>query len=198
MASKNMSELDNQVNKIIDELVKRRKELKLSQRALAERCGMTQSSIGNIERHSASPKLETICLIADKLNYNIHFDDRLKSKWDGTTIRVYWKNELTAIAKISGNNVFIHKFTNNIIKQFFYAYDKMNLSQLSELMETRCWERERRDIGTILRRLGIQEYDPIEIVQKTFGVSYNDSIWFNFFDIPLTWEKVRPRRYENV
>ena len=180
-------------NDMIDILVKRRKELSLSQRQLAERCGMEQSSIARIETHQSSPKWETIYTMAKCLQYDVLFSDCLKSKWDGAVIRVYWENDLTAIATVSGNRVTIQKFTDNIAKQFFYAYNSMDISQLSELLEMRCWERERVDINDILQRLGIKEYDPIEIVKRTFGVSYNDQIWFNFYDANLSWEKVRPR-----
>ena len=185
-------------NDMIDQLVRRRKELGLSQRDLAERCGMEQSSIARIETHQSSPKWETVCTIAECLQYDVRFEDRLKSKWDGTVIRAYWENELTAIATVSGSRVTIQKFTNNTAKQFFYAFNSMDLFQLSDLLEIRCWERERVDINDILQRLGIKEYDPIEIVKRTFGVSYNDPIWFNFYDAYLTWEKVRPRGVENV
>lgn len=185
-------------NDMIDILVKRRQELGLSQRQLAERCGMEQSSIARIETHQSSPKWETVCTIAKNLQYNVVFEDCLKSKWDGTVIRAYWENELTAIATVSGHRVTIQKFTDNTAKQFFYAYNSMDLFQLSELLEIRCWERGRVDINDILRRLGIKEYDPIEIVKRTFGVSYNDPIWFNFYDANLSWEKVRPRGVEYV
>ena len=180
-------------NNIIDELAEKRRELKISQRELAKRCNMPQSTIARIETHQISPQLETIFVIAEKLNCKIQLEDKLKSKWDGSKIWVYWKEELTAIVKIQNNEVRIKKFTDHPMKQFFFSFDKMDIAKLSELLETRCWERERTDIKELLHKIGLDEYDPIEIVKRTFGVSYNDSIWFKFDDNNITWKKLCPK-----
>ena len=45
---------------VIDALVAKRKELGLSQAALAERTGMKQSAVARIEAKRISPTLETI------------------------------------------------------------------------------------------------------------------------------------------
>ena len=45
---------------VIDALVAKRKELGLSQAALAERTGMKQSAVARIESKRISPTLETI------------------------------------------------------------------------------------------------------------------------------------------
>lgn len=79
------------------------------------------------------------------------------------------------------------------MKQFFLAFDKIDIAKLGELFETRCWERGRADIKELLNKIGLDEYDPIEIVKRTFGVSYNDSIWFKFGDNNITWKKLCPK-----
>ncbi|MGN1138700.1 MAG: helix-turn-helix domain-containing protein [Ruminococcus sp.] len=178
---------------IVDKLTDRRRELKISQRELAKRCNMPQSTIARIETHQISPQLETISLIAEKLNCNIQLEDKLKSKWDGCKISVFWKDELTALVSISNNQVFIKRFTDNPIKQFFLAFDKIDIPKLSELLETRCWEKGRCDIYELLNKIGLDHYDPIEIVKRTFGVSYNDCIWFKFGNNNITWSKICPK-----
>ncbi len=178
---------------IIYELLQKRKELKISQHELAKRCNMPQSTIARIETHQISPQLETISVIAEKLNCNIQLEDKLKNKWDGCKISVYWKDELTAVVNIKNNDVIIKKFTDNLMKQFFLAFEKIDIAKLSELLETRCWERGRANINELLNKIGLDEYDPIEIVKRTFGVSYNDSIWFKFGDNNITWKKLCPK-----
>ena len=79
------------------------------------------------------------------------------------------------------------------MKQFLLAFDKIDIVKLSELLEARCWERERADINELLKKLNIIDYDPIEIVKRTFGVSYNDSIWFKFEESNITWKKLCPK-----
>lgn len=178
---------------IISELTQRRNELNISQRELARRCHLPQSTIARIETNCISPRLETISTIAEKLNCTLNVEDKLKSKWDGCKISVFWKDELTATLSIENNYVYIQKFTDNPMKQFFLAFDKIDIVKLSELLETRCWERERADINELLKKLNISDYDPIEIVKRTFGVSYNDSIWFKFEDSNITWKKLCPK-----
>lgn len=159
---------------------------------------MPQSTIARIETHQISPQLETLSIVAENLDCDIQVKDTMQTKWDGTKIEIYWKDELTATVAINGNKVKIKKFDSNPIKQFFLAYDEIDLVLFSELLETRCWERERVDINTLLNKLGMNEYDPIEIVERTFGVSYNDSIWFKFHKSNITWKKICPKGAEYV
>ena len=79
------------------------------------------------------------------------------------------------------------------MKQFFLAFDSMDIIGFSELLESRCWERERTDISELLSKIGLDEYDPIEIVKRTFGVSYNDSIWFKFENSNISWKILCPK-----
>ena len=55
---RNMEEIEAAAD-IVSSLIKRRQELGLSQRALAERCGIPQCSVARIECCSVAPKLET-------------------------------------------------------------------------------------------------------------------------------------------
>ena len=50
--------------KIVEKLREKRKQLGLSQKELAARCGMPQSTIGRIEVHIITPQLSTIMTIA--------------------------------------------------------------------------------------------------------------------------------------
>lgn len=56
---------------IISAIIKRRKELGLSQRELASLCSVPQSSIARIESQSSVPKLDTLLKIFDKLGLMI-------------------------------------------------------------------------------------------------------------------------------
>ena len=68
--------IDKQRNKmlqnlIIQEFVKARKASGLSQRELAQRCGLPQSTIGRIEAGLVVPNVTTIAKIADVLQLEI-------------------------------------------------------------------------------------------------------------------------------
>lgn len=59
---------------IVSSIIKRRKELGISQFALAERCGMAQPSIARIETLKTIPKLDTLLKIMQALNLKLTVD----------------------------------------------------------------------------------------------------------------------------
>ena len=91
----------------------------------------------------------------------------------------YWKDEITARVRVQGAGIFVSRYTDHPIKQLFAA-EKMTRFQLMQILEMRCWDRNREDIQEILMHFGLKEYNPYEIVKKTHGVSYNDYNWFRF------------------
>ena len=108
------------------------------------------------------------------------------------TFEVYWKDEITARVYVKEKDVTVSRFTENPGKQLF-AQKKMTRYQLGKILEPRCWEKNRAEIGEILAHLGLKEYNPYEIVKRTHGVSYNDFIWFRFPGEKLTSKDVLVR-----
>lgn len=183
---------------LVNKLKTKRSRLGISQKALAVRCKMPQSTIGRIETYRMSPRLDTVLMLADKLGCEVIIADKMQSKWNGTEIVAYWCDEITAIVKIEDNIARIERLTDEPTKQFFPPIDRMDLVMLSELFESRCWDKGRPDIDEILHQIGLNEYEPMEIVKRTFGVSYNDCKWFKFEPNILQWKNVCPRREDNV
>ena len=58
-------------------------------------------------------------------------------------------------------------------------------------LDSRSVDRERSDLEDILNRPGIEDYDTIEILRKTHGVSYDDPMWIRFEGETVTWNDVR-------
>lgn len=67
---RNMEEIEAAAD-IVSSLIKRRQELGLSQRALAERCGIPQSSVARIESGSVAPKLDTLIKLMQALQLKL-------------------------------------------------------------------------------------------------------------------------------
>lgn len=61
----------NTQHDIVQKIVKRRKELGISQQKLADMVSLPQSTIARIEAEIVSPRLETIVLIANALRISI-------------------------------------------------------------------------------------------------------------------------------
>ena len=178
-----------------------RKEKGLSQADLAEQVGVPQSTIGRLESRKTFPNLKTLQKIAEVLDAEIYLgkkDSRSPylKRWDNLRFTCYWKDEPVSDVCVRGNNVFVKRYVKHPVKQMFYA-DKMDLFRLTEILKTRCWQEDRADVDLILKKLGIEYYDPLEIVKKTHGISYNDFLWFQFNGEFLQWKDVAPRRFRN-
>lgn len=61
----------NTQHDLVQKIVKRRKELSISQQKLADMVSLPQSTIARIEAEIVSPRLETIVLIANALRISI-------------------------------------------------------------------------------------------------------------------------------
>lgn len=108
------------------------------------------------------------------------------------SFEVYWKDELTAKVRVKGKDVYVSSYSNQPGKRLFPA-GKLSRFQLSEILKTRCWDEGRPDIKKLLRVRGIEEYNPLAIVRKTHGVSWNDFIWIRFPGEKLTAKDVLVR-----
>ena len=89
-------------------------------------------------------------------------------------------------------DVYVSSYSNQPGKRLFPA-GKLSRFQLSEILKTRCWDEGRPDIKKLLRVRGIEEYNPLAIVRKTHGVSWNDFIWIRFPGEKLTAKDVLVR-----
>ncbi len=60
-----------ELSSIVSSIIKRRNELGISQRALAEQCGIPQSSVARIETFKTMPKLDTLLKLMRPLGLTI-------------------------------------------------------------------------------------------------------------------------------
>jgi ribosome-binding protein aMBF1 (putative translation factor) len=67
---RNMEEIE-EVSEIVSSIIQRRQELGISQRDLAARCGIPQSSVARIETLKTTPKLDTLIKLMQALNLKL-------------------------------------------------------------------------------------------------------------------------------
>lgn len=65
-----------------------------------------------------------------------------------------------------------------------------NKMQMFKFLEMRCFERTRPDMKKLLSLMGLNTYNPYEIVKKSHGFTYDDQIWIKFPGEDLTWKDV--------
>ena len=194
--------MDKQMDLIIEKIKTARREKNMSQRALAYACEIPQSTLARIESGKTVPQLDTLLKLTNVLNLSLSLES-VKSdipairRWDGLKFSVYWEDELVAKVNVENTTAFITRFILHPVKQIFWA-DNMNIVQLSDVLESRCWERNRDDIDIILKNLGLKSYDPLEIVKRTHGVSFNDFLWIQFEGENYSYKDMISRRCANV
>lgn len=191
------------IDLIVESIIKRRKELGFSQAKLAKRCDFPQSTIGRIESKALVPNLQTLDKICRELGLEFvcrEKDNRLQyvRKWDNVGFICYWKDEPVSEVHVENMRVYVKRFVvNHPVKQIF-PVEEMDVFKLTEILKTRCWEDNRADLDKLLKKIGVPFYDPLEIVKRTHGVSYNDFLWIQFRGEHLRWKDVAPRRFRNV
>jgi len=88
--------------------------------------------------------------------------------------------------------------TKNILSDYFLDVGQVeaitDATSLNDWFETRCMLRSRADADIILKLMGLKEFNPFHIVQKTQGAMFEDYYWVRFEGQEgLTWEGVDPR-----
>lgn len=107
--------------------------------------------------------------------------------------KTYWKDELTAEVITEKSRVYIKRYTTHPAKQLF-CKDEITRFELGQVLELRCWDRNRANLNLYLEELGVKEFNPYEICRRTHGVMVQDFIWFQFEGENLTFEEVRFKR----
>lgn len=72
--------LQEQVSNLLIEIIERRIDLKMSQRDLAQKCGIKQPMIARIERMDAIPRIDTLIKICNALDLKIEIKPNNKGK----------------------------------------------------------------------------------------------------------------------
>lgn len=106
------------------------------------------------------------------------------------------KNNKIQHCIFDGNFAIITDYEN--IKPFQRLIPNGTYSDLEfeRIIETRCWDKNRIDTKEILKSLGLNDYNPYIIIQKTHGIDTDDWLWFLFKDEELKWEDVNPHNYK--
>lgn len=63
--------------------------------------------------------------------------------------------------------------------------------ELLKFFKYRCMSEHRRDLRDALDTIGLQEYDPYNIVRKTYGLMFGDCMWVRFKGVTKNYDEVR-------
>ena len=105
-----------------------------------------------------------------------------------------WRDEVISSVVIGEKKVHIDRFILHPVKQIFYK-DDISRFEFGEILANRCWDRSREDIDTLLRLIGLNEYNPYEICKRTHGKMAQDDTWFKFDGETLNYQMLRENKY---
>lgn len=108
----------------------------------------------------------------------------------GYTMRMtlmYQNKPCTAIdVNFLENKIKIQNYTKDILHRAFGVNEDPTWEDFQIFLEDRCFPKTRGNVKTILMEMGLRDYDPLQIVEKTNGRTAEDDLWlkFQYFERP--------------
>ena len=104
---------------------------------------------------------------------------RLEQSHELMEIRYYNADTLCTLiyADQTAKDLRAENYTGNIVKTAFGKNYSPSWADFEDFLEERCIPRQRAGLREYLETLGIDEYDPLAIIQKTKGRMAEDSQW---------------------
>ena len=103
---------------------------------------------------------------------------------NGYTMRMtlmYQNKPCTAIdVNFLQNKIRIQNYTKDILHRAFGVKENPTWEDFNVFLQDRCFPKTRGNIKTVLAELGLQDYDPLQIVEKTNGRTAEDDLWLKF------------------
>lgn len=102
----------------------------------------------------------------------------------GYTMRMtlmYQNKPCTAIdVNFLQNRIKIQNYTKDILHRAFGVKEDPTWEDFHVFLQDRCFPKTRGNVKTVLAGLGLQDYDPLQIVEKTSGRTAEDDLWLKF------------------
>lgn len=98
------------------------------------------------------------------------------------TIKYYNKDELSTEIYVNEEmkSIEIKNFTEHLMSRAFGINETPSWENFNEFLKSRCFPENRQHVKLELKRLGLNEYDPLAICKATSGRNYKDSRWMQF------------------
>ena len=105
------------------------------------------------------------------------------------TFDVYNKRDLLSHVEVKNNEVSVINYTDSKLFTPFLI-DNVNAGTVMTFFTNRWIEKTRPDFNERLSELGLDEYDPIEVVKLTHGLRFEDYTWIKFDGEDITYEEL--------
>lgn len=107
---------------------------------------------------------------------------------EGYTMRIsymYKQKPCTLIdVDFLNQRILITNLTDDLFLRAFGVLETPTWDDFEYFLEDRCFPRNRANAKDLLKNLGLTDYDPLQIVEKTSGRTYEDEMWMKFTYYP--------------
>jgi hypothetical protein len=95
-----------------------------------------------------------------------------------------FKDTVCAVIRVDfgTKDVSVENFVEDVFYRPFGINNNPSFEDFKEFLEERCFPRTRHHVKYYLKQLGLDFYDPLDIVRKTNGRVYGDKFWIEFID----------------
>ena len=124
-----------------------------------------------------------------KTNYDSFRINAVKKGHSFAVLYFYNKNKLCTkiCADYTSKMLAVENMTEDVLLTAFGVEKSPSWAQYEAFLCDRCIPKERDGIKLYLRQLGIDKYDPLDIIRKTKGKMAEDDFWIN----------IEEERYDN-
>lgn len=101
------------------------------------------------------------------------------------------QNKVCTKITVCGDRVDFEYYSDFKLDKAFGNVTSATYEDLYNFFEERCFPRERANCKQLLKMLGVDFYEPYEIVKKTHGVLGSDDYWIKFEGETLEYKEAR-------
>ena len=96
-------------------------------------------------------------------------------------ILMYQNKPCTAIdVNFLDNKIKIQNYTKDILHRAFGVKENPTWEDFHVFLQDRCFPKTRGNVKSVLTKMGLQDYDPLQIIEKTHGRTAEDDLWLKF------------------
>lgn len=139
------------------EKMKQMQAMNIPQQKIAEYFRTSRQTISKYLREPLSDK------------YSMRIDFMYKTSVCTTILVDFWNEKIKITNK-----------TNDILHRAFGVNENPTWDDFNTFLIDRCFSKSRGDRKAVLKAIGVDSYDPIQIVEQTKGKIYEDNQWMRF------------------
>ena len=128
----------------------------ISQKKIAERFKTTRQTVARY-------------LNDEDISYNMRIDYMFQTSVCTTIFVNFAKEKVSIVNK-----------TDDILHRAFGVNEKPTWQDFNDFVADRCFSESRGDRKSVLKALNLDSFDPVQIIEKTKGKTYEDKQWMRF------------------